>query len=197
MENKPKVIGVDEALAYLRAGQMIIIVDDEDRENEGDLMVAAEKVTPEIINFMAKNGRGLICLSLTKERAEQLKLPPMVTENTARFGTAFTVSVDARQGVTTGISAYDRARTILTAINPATRPEDLARPGHVFPLTAKEGGVLARAGQTEAAVDLTRMADLYPAGVICEVMKEDGTMARMPDLEKFAGDYGVPILTIA
>ena len=197
MENKPKVIGVDKALDYLRAGRMIIIVDDEDRENEGDLMVAAEKVTPEIINFMAKNGRGLVCLSLTKDRAEELKLPPMVTENTARFGTAFTVSIDAREGVTTGISTYDRARTILTAINLQTRPEDLARPGHVFPLIAKDGGVLARAGQTEAAVDLTRMAGLYPAGVICEVMKEDGTMARMPDLEKFAEEYDVPILTIA
>lgn len=197
MENKPKTISVEEALEYVRRGQMIIIVDDEDRENEGDLMVAAEKVTPEIINFMAKYGRGLICLSLTKRRVEELQLPPMVPENTARFGTAFTVSIDAREGVTTGISAYDRAKTILTAIDPKTKPEDLARPGHVFPLEAKEGGVLARAGQTEASVDLARLAGLYPAGVICEVMKEDGTMARMPDLEKFSEEHGIPILTIA
>jgi len=190
-------ISVEEALEYIRAGRMVIIVDDEDRENEGDLMVAAEKVTPEIINFMAKYGRGLICLSLTKQRVEELNLPPMVAENTARFGTAFTVSIDAREGITTGISAYDRARTILTAIDPRTRPEDLARPGHVFPLEAREGGVLARAGQTEASVDLARLAGLYPAGVICEVMKEDGTMARMPDLEKFSQEHDIPILTIA
>lgn len=197
MEKKPETISVEAALEAVRAGRLIIIVDDEDRENEGDLMVAAEKVTPEIINFMAKFGRGLICLSLTRQRAEELQLPPMVRENTARFGTAFTVSIDAREGITTGISAYDRARTILTAINPATRPEDLARPGHVFPLEAQEGGVLARAGQTEASVDLARLAGLYPAGVICEVMKEDGTMARMPDLEKFSREHGIPILTIA
>ncbi|MCI4444881.1 MAG: bifunctional 3,4-dihydroxy-2-butanone-4-phosphate synthase/GTP cyclohydrolase II [Candidatus Aminicenantes bacterium] len=197
MENKPKTIGVEEALEFVRRGQLIIIVDDEDRENEGDLMVAAEKVTPEIINFMAKYGRGLICLSLTKKRVEELQLPPMVSENTARFGTAFTVSIDAREGITTGISAYDRAKTILTAIDSKTRPEDLARPGHVFPLEAKEGGVLARAGQTEASVDLARLAGLYPAGVICEVMKEDGTMARMPDLEKYTEEFGIPILTIA
>jgi 3,4-dihydroxy 2-butanone 4-phosphate synthase/GTP cyclohydrolase II len=197
MKNKPMTISVEEALEYIRAGRMVIIVDDEDRENEGDLMVAAEKVTPEIINFMAKYGRGLICLSLTKQRVEELNLPPMVAENTARFGTAFTVSIDAREGITTGISAYDRARTILTAIDPRTRPEDLARPGHVFPLEAREGGVLARAGQTEASVDLARLAGLYPAGVICEVMKEDGTMARMPDLEKFSQEHDIPILTIA
>jgi 3,4-dihydroxy 2-butanone 4-phosphate synthase/GTP cyclohydrolase II len=197
MENKSKTIGVEEALEFVRRGQLIIIVDDEDRENEGDLMVAAEKVTPEIINFMAKYGRGLICLSLTKKRVEELQLPPMVSENTARFGTAFTVSIDAREGITTGISAYDRAKTILTAIDSKTRPEDLARPGHVFPLEAKEGGVLARAGQTEASVDLARLAGLYPAGVICEVMKEDGTMARMPDLEKYTEEFGIPILTIA
>jgi 3,4-dihydroxy 2-butanone 4-phosphate synthase/GTP cyclohydrolase II len=197
MDAKPKTISVEEALEYVRAGQMIVIVDDEDRENEGDLMVAAEKVTPEIINFMARYGRGLICLSLTKQRVEELQLPPMVTENTARFGTAFTVSIDAHEGVTTGISAYDRAKTILTAIDPTTKPEDLARPGHVFPLEAKEGGVLARAGQTEASVDLTRLAGLYQSGVICEVMKEDGTMARMPDLEKFSEQHGIPILTIA
>ncbi|MGB9892855.1 MAG: bifunctional 3,4-dihydroxy-2-butanone-4-phosphate synthase/GTP cyclohydrolase II [Candidatus Saccharicenans sp.] len=197
MENKPKTISVEQALNEVRAGHLIIIVDDEDRENEGDLMVAAEKVTPEIINFMARFGRGLICLSLTKKRVEELQLPPMVADNTARFGTAFTVSIDAKEGVTTGISAYDRARTILTAIDPKTKPEDLARPGHVFPLEAREGGVLARAGQTEASVDLARLAGLYPAGVICEVMKEDGTMARMPDLEKFSQTHGIPILTIA
>lgn len=197
MENKPETISVVEALKAVRAGRLIIIVDDEDRENEGDLMVAAEKVTPEIINFMARYGRGLICLSLPRQRVEELQLPPMVQDNTARFGTAFTVSIDAREGVTTGISAYDRARTILTAINPATRPEDLARPGHVFPLEAREGGVLARAGQTEASVDLARLAGLYPAGVICEIMKEDGAMARMPDLEKFSREHGIPILTIA
>ncbi len=197
MENKPKTISIEEALEYVRAGRMVIIVDDEDRENEGDLMVAAEKVTPEIINFMAKYGRGLICLALTGERVRELDLPPMVRDNTARFGTAFTVSIDAKEGVTTGISAYDRARTILTAIDPRTRPEDLARPGHVFPLEAKPGGVLTRAGQTEASVDLARLAGLYPAGVICEVMKEDGTMARMPDLEKFSEEHGIPIVTIA
>jgi len=197
MKNKPKTIGVEQALDYVRAGRLIIIVDDEDRENEGDLMVAAEKVTPEIINFMAKYGRGLICLALTKDRVQELELPLMVQENTARFGTAFTVSIDAKEGVTTGISAFDRARTILTAIDQKTRPEDLARPGHVFPLEAKPGGVLNRAGQTEASVDLARMAGLYPAGVICEVMKEDGTMARMPDLEKFSEEHDVPILTIA
>jgi len=197
MENQPRTISVEEALRAVRAGRLIIIVDDEDRENEGDLMVAAEKVTPEIINFMAKFGRGLICLSLTRQRVEELQLPPMVRENTARFGTAFTVSIDAREGISTGISAYDRARTILTAINPNTRPEDLARPGHIFPLEAREGGVLARAGQTEASVDLARMAGLYLAGVICEIMKEDGTMARMPDLERFSQEHGIPILTIA
>lgn len=197
MENKPKTISIEQALEYVRAGRLIIIVDDEDRENEGDLMVAAEKVTPEIINFMAKYGRGLICLALTRERVQELQLPPMVQDNTARFGTAFTVSIDAKEGVTTGISAYDRARTILTAIDPKTRPEDLARPGHIFPLEAKPGGVLTRAGQTEASVDLARLAGLYPAGVICEVMKEDGTMARMPDLEKFSEEHGIPIVTIA
>ncbi|MGB9835849.1 MAG: bifunctional 3,4-dihydroxy-2-butanone-4-phosphate synthase/GTP cyclohydrolase II [Candidatus Saccharicenans sp.] len=197
MENKPKTISIEQALEYVRAGRLIIIVDDEDRENEGDLMVAAEKVTPEIINFMAKYGRGLICLALTRERVQELQLPPMVQDNTARFGTAFTVSIDAKEGVTTGISAYDRAKTILTAIDPKTRPEDLARPGHIFPLEAKPGGVLTRAGQTEASVDLARLAGLYPAGVICEVMKEDGTMARMPDLEKFSEEHGIPIVTIA
>ncbi len=176
---------------------MIILVDDEDRENEGDLMVAAEKVTPDIINFMARHGRGLICLPLLREKAEALQLPLMVNDNTARFQTAFTVSIDAKCGVTTGISAHDRAETILTAIRPETKPSDLARPGHVFPLQAREGGVLSRAGQTEAAVDLARLAGLYPAGVICEIMNEDGTMARMPQLEAFSHEYGLPILTIA
>ncbi len=197
METKTGVVSVEEAINRVRDGHLIIIVDDEDRENEGDLMVAAEKVTPEIINFMAKFGRGLICLSLTRQRAEELQLPPMVKNNTARYGTAFTVSIDAREGVTTGISAYDRAKTILKAIDPGVKPEDLARPGHVFPLEAQEGGVLARAGQTEASVDLARLAGLYPAGVICEVMKEDGSMARLQDLEQFSQEHGIPILTIA
>ena len=188
---------VEEALEAVRAGRMIIIVDDEDRENEGDLMVAAEKATPDIINFMAREARGLICLPLTGERLQELSLPLMVSENTARFQTAFTVSVDAKEGVTTGISAHDRARTVLAAVDPRTKPEDLARPGHVFPLQAKEGGVLTRAGQTEASVDLARMAGLYPAGVICEIMDEDGTMARRPQLEEFSRRFGIPILTIA
>jgi 3,4-dihydroxy 2-butanone 4-phosphate synthase/GTP cyclohydrolase II len=197
MENKRKTISVEQAVEEIKAGRMIIIVDDEDRENEGDLMVAAEKITPEIVNFMTKNGRGLICLPLTGERLDELQLPLMVPENTARYQTAFTVSIDAKLGVSTGISAYDRARTVLAAIDPKTRPEDLARPGHIFPLQAREGGVLARAGQTEAAVDLTRLAGLFPAGVICEIMNEDGSMARMPELERFSREHAVPILTIA
>jgi 3,4-dihydroxy 2-butanone 4-phosphate synthase/GTP cyclohydrolase II len=197
MERQDKMLSVEQAVAAVKAGRMIIIVDDEDRENEGDLMVAAEKVTPDIVNFMTKNGRGLICLPLTRERLEELQLPLMVAENTARFQTAFTVSIDAKQGVATGISAQDRARTILAAIDHRTKPEDLARPGHVFPLQAREGGVLARAGQTEAAVDLARMAGLAPAGVICEIMNEDGTMARMPQLEGFSREHSVPVLTIA
>jgi 3,4-dihydroxy 2-butanone 4-phosphate synthase/GTP cyclohydrolase II len=197
MAEDKTTVPVEVALEAVRAGRMIIIVDDEDRENEGDLMVAAEKATPEIVNFMARHGRGLVCLPLTRERLEELQLPLMVNENTARFQTAFTVSIDAREGVTTGISAPDRARTILAAIDPATKPEDLARPGHVFPLQAKEGGVLARAGQTEAAVDLARMAGLVPAGVICEVMNEDGSMARRPELEEVSRRFGLPILTIA
>jgi len=176
---------------------MIIIVDDEDRENEGDLMVAAEKVTPDIINFMARYGRGLVCLPLTREKAEALQLPLMVNDNTAPFQTAFTVSIDSKCGVSTGISAHDRAETILTVVRPETKPADLVRPGHVFPLLAREGGVLSRAGQTEAAVDLSRMAGLFPAGVICEIMNEDGTMARLPQLEAFSREYGLPILTIA
>ncbi len=188
---------VETAIAAVRGGRMIIIIDDEDRENEGDLMVAAEKVTPEIVNFMARHGRGLICLPLARPRLDALQLPLMVQDNTARFQTAFTVSIDAKDGVTTGISAADRARTIRAAVDPATRPEDLARPGHVFPLQAKEGGVLARAGQTEASVDLARLAGLDPSGVICEIMNEDGTMARMPELEKLSAEFGLPILTIA
>jgi 3,4-dihydroxy 2-butanone 4-phosphate synthase/GTP cyclohydrolase II len=176
---------------------MIVIVDDEDRENEGDLMLAAEKVTPEAINFMAKYGRGLICLTLTEERLEHLRIGPMSAENTSNYGTAFCEAIDAREGVTTGISAYDRARTILVTIDPATRPSDLARPGHVFPLRARKGGVLVRAGQTEASVDLTRMAGLVPAGIICEIMKEDGTMARVSDLIEFCGQHNLKMLTVA
>jgi len=197
MEKKFKTVSVEKAIEAVKAGKLIIIVDDEDRENEGDLMVAAEKVTPETINFMTKHGRGLICLPLTKKRVEELQLPLMVQNNTARFETAFTVSIDAKEGVTTGISAYDRSKTIITAIDLKTAPSDLARPGHVFPLQAREGGVLARAGQTEAAVDMARLAGLTPAGVICEIMNEDGTMARMPQLEKFSQEYNLPILTIA
>jgi 3,4-dihydroxy 2-butanone 4-phosphate synthase/GTP cyclohydrolase II len=197
MTEEDKMVSVETALEAVRAGRMIIIVDDEDRENEGDLMVAAEKITPEIINFMARHGRGLICLPLTRERLEELQLPLMVTENTARFQTAFTVSIDAKEGVATGISARDRARTVLVAIDPTTKPEDLARPGHIFPLQAVEGGVLSRAGQTEASVDLARMAGLMPAGVICEVMNEDGSMARRPELEEASRRFGIPILTIA
>ena len=188
---------VEDAIRAVKSGKIIIIVDDEDRENEGDLMVAAEKVTPDIINFMAKHGRGLICLPLTEERLRELDLPLMVSDNTARFQTAFTVSIDAKEGVTTGISAYDRAQTILVAIDPKTMPKDLARPGHIFPLRALKGGVLERAGQTEASVDIARMAGLKPAGVICEIMNEDGTMARMPQLETFSQTFDIPILTIA
>src|SRR5271165_3380061 len=169
---------VPTAIEEIRAGRMIVVVDDEDRENEGDLTLAAEKVTPEAINFMAKYGRGLVCLAMTEERLDYLRLGPMSAENTSNFGTAFTESIDAKDGVTTGISAYDRARTIQVAIDPATRPNDLARPGHVFPLRARKGGVLVRAGQTEASVDLARMAGMVPAGIICEIMRDDGTMAR-------------------
>jgi 3,4-dihydroxy 2-butanone 4-phosphate synthase/GTP cyclohydrolase II len=176
---------------------MIVIVDDEDRENEGDLMLAAEKVTPEAINFMAKYGRGLICLTLTEERLDHLRIGPMSAENTSNYGTAFCEAIDARFGVTTGISAYDRARTILVAIDPATRPSDLARPGHVFPLRARKGGVLVRAGQTEASVDLTRMGGLVPAGIICEIMREDGTMARVSDLIEFCNQHEMKMLTVA
>jgi 3,4-dihydroxy 2-butanone 4-phosphate synthase/GTP cyclohydrolase II len=197
MEKVTPTVTVERALEEVSAGRLIIIVDDEDRENEGDLMVAAEKITPEIINFMSRYGRGLVCLPLTKDRLIKLQLPLMVRENTSRFETAFTVSIDARDGVTTGISAFDRARTIQVAIDSETEPSDLVRPGHIFPLEAKAGGVLARAGQTEAAVDLARLAGLKPAGVICEIMNEDGTMSRMPELEVFSGEHGIPILTIA
>ncbi len=188
---------IEAALENIREGKMVILVDDEDRENEGDLTMAAEKVTAEAINFMAKYGRGLICLSVTDERLNELRLPMMVSENTSRFQTAFTVSIDARKGVTTGISAADRATTILTAVNESTQPEDLVSPGHVFPLRARPGGVLVRTGQTEGSVDLARLAGLKPAGVICEIMKDDGTMARMPDLQTFAEEHGLKIVTIA
>jgi len=197
MKGKSSTATVDQAVREIKKGHPIIIIDDEDRENEGDLMVAAEKVTPELINFMTKYGRGLICLSLTKERLKELQIPLMVADNTAPFGTAFTVSIDAKKGVTTGISAFDRAKTILTAIDPKTRSSDFTRPGHVFPLQARDGGVLERAGQTEAAIDLTRLAGLTPAGVICEIMNEDGTMARMPQLKKFSAAHGIFVLTIA
>jgi 3,4-dihydroxy 2-butanone 4-phosphate synthase/GTP cyclohydrolase II len=187
---------MEDAIKDMAKGRMVILVDDEDRENEGDLCMAAEKVTPEAINFMAKHGRGLVCLSLTPQRVEELKLPMMAEENTSAFGTAFTVSIEAKKGVTTGISARDRATTILTAINAATKPEDVARPGHVFPLRARPGGVLQRAGQTEGSVDLARLAGLYPAGVICEIMNDDGTMARMPQLREFSEKHGLRIVTI-
>src|SRR6201996_7763938 len=188
---------VPEAIADLKAGRMIVVVDDEDRENEGDLTLAAEFCTPEAINFMARFGRGLICLTLTEDRADALRLGPMTQDNTSRFGTAFTESIEAREGVTTGISAADRAHTIQVAIAPGTTPNDLARPGHVFPLRARKGGVLVRAGQTEASVDLARMAGLIPAGVICEIMNEDGTMARVPDLKKFCQEHDLKLLTVA
>lgn len=193
---KYKFNTIDEAIDDIAKGKMVILCDDEDRENEGDLCMAAEKVTPEAINFMAKNGRGLICLSLTPERVGELNLPMMTDDNTSPFGTAFTVSIEAKRGVTTGISAADRARTILTAIDPNTKPEDLARPGHIFPLKARPGGVLQRAGQTEGSVDLARLARLYPAGVICEIMNDDGTMARVPELMEVAKRHNLKIVTI-
>src|SRR6195256_2894877 len=188
---------VPTAIEEIRAGRMIVVVDDEDRENEGDLTLAAEKVTPEAINFMAKYGRGLICLAMTEERLDHLRIGQMTAENTSNYGTAFCEAIDAREGVTTGISAYDRARTIKVAVDPATRPADLARPGHVFPLRARKGGVLVRAGQTEASVDLARMAGLVPAGIICEIMKDDGTMARVPDLIEFCNQHQLKMLTVA
>jgi 3,4-dihydroxy 2-butanone 4-phosphate synthase/GTP cyclohydrolase II len=188
---------IDDAVAAIGRGEMIIVVDDEDRENEGDLTIAADKITPDAINFMAKHGRGLICMPMLEERLEELDIPLMVKENTARFDTAFTISIEAKRKTSTGISAADRAVTVLTAIDPATRPSDLARPGHMFPLRARTGGVLVRAGQTEAAVDLSRIAGLYPAGVICEIMNEDGTMARVPELTKFAKRHRLLMITIA
>ncbi len=191
------VAKIEEAIEEIRQGRMVILVDDEDRENEGDLTMAAEMVTPEAINFMAKYGRGLICLTMTAERCDQLRLPLMVSSNTSSFGTAFTVSIEAKKGVTTGISAADRAHTVRTAVADDCKAEDLARPGHIFPLRAKPGGVLVRAGQTEGSVDLARLAGLRPAGVICEIMNDDGSMARMPQLKKFAKEHGLKICTIA
>ena len=197
MSPVPPFCDVPTALEEIRAGRMIVVVDDEDRENEGDLTMAAEKITPEAINFMARYGRGLVCLAMTEEHLDNLRLGPMSAENTSNFGTAFTESIDARDGVTTGISAYDRARTILVAIDPRTRPSDLARPGHIFPLRARKGGVLVRAGQTEASVDLARLAGLNPSGVICEIMNDDGTMSRVPELTKFCAQHGLKMLTVA
>lgn len=188
---------VPEAIDELVRGRMIVVVDDEDRENEGDLTLAAEFVTPEAINFMARYGRGLICLTLTEERADHLKLRPMTAVNTSRFGTAFTESIEAKEGVTTGISAHDRAQTIRVAIAHQTTWKDLAKPGHIFPLRAREGGVLVRPGQTEASVDLMRIAGLHPAGVICEIMNNDGTMARVADLAEFCQEHGMKMLTVA
>ncbi len=197
MAAHPNFTDVSTAIEEIRAGRMIVVVDDEDRENEGDLTLAAEKVTPEAVNFMAKFGRGLVCLTMTEERLDHLRIGPMTAENTSSYGTAFCEAIDAREGVSTGISAYDRARTIQVAIDPATRPSDLARPGHVFPLRARKGGVLVRAGQTEASVDLARMAGLVPAGIICEIMRDDGTMARVPDLIEFCQTHGLKMLTVA
>ena len=188
---------IEDAVAAIRAGRMVIVCDDENRENEGDLTIAAEKITPEAINFMARYGRGLICLPMTPERLDELEIPLMVQQNSATFGTAFCVPIEAKDSTTTGISAGDRAATVLAAINPKTRPSDLARPGHMFPLRSRTGGVMVRAGQTEAAVDLARIAGLYPAGVICEIMNEDGTMARVPQLAKFAKRHGLLMITIA
>src|SRR3972149_3021679 len=195
-KNEYKFNSIGEAIEDIRQGKMVILCDDEDRENEGDLTMAAEKVTPEAINFMAKLGRGLICLPLTSERCEELQLHPMVSENTSAFNTAFTVSIEAKSNVTTGISASDRATTILTAIDPNTKPADLAKPGHIFPLKSAKGGVLVRSGQTEGAVDLARLAGLYPAGVMCEIMNDDGTMSRVPELMEFAKKHNLKIITI-
>ena len=196
MPNSP-FTDVATAIEDIREGRMVVVVDDEDRENEGDLTLAAEKVTPEAINFMAKFGRGLVCLAMTEERLDHLRIGNMTAENTSQYGTAFCEAIDAREGVSTGISAYDRAHTIQVAIDPATRPADLARPGHVFPLRARKGGVLVRAGQTEASVDLARMAGMVPAGIICEIMRDDGTMARVPDLIEFCTVHNMKMLTVA
>src|SRR6201987_117677 len=189
--------GIEDAIAAMRAGQMVIVVDDENRENEGDLTIAPEKVTPQTINFMAQYGRGLICLAMTPERLDALEIPLMVSQNTSRFETAFCVSIEARERTTTGISAADRAATVLAAIDPATKPADLIRPGHVFPLRARNAGVLERTGQTEAAVDLARLAGLSPAGVICEIMNDDGSMARVPELREFALHHSILLITVA
>src|SRR5580658_3153123 len=197
MTDRPTFATVEEAVEEIRQGHMIVLIDDEDRENEGDLTLAAEKITPEAINFMAKFGRGLICLALTEQRCDELHLPLMSLINTSVHGTAFTEAIDAKIGVTTGISASDRAITILTAIDPKTRPHDLARPGHMFPLRARNGGVLVRAGQTEASVDLARIAGLNPSGVICEIMNEDGTMARVPQLIEFCKLHTMKLVTVA
>jgi len=191
-----EIAKIEEAIEDIRQGRMIIVVDEEDRENEGDLTMAAEKVTPEAINFMATWGRGLICLPMTAERLEQLRIPEMVSKNESLYGTAFCVSIEARKNVSTGISVSDRARTILTAVDPAASPDDLVRPGHVFPIKGAEGGVLARSGQTEASIDLARLAGLSPAGVICEIMNPDGTMARMPELKAFGAEHGIKIVTV-
>lgn len=196
-QRKNAFASIEDAVEHIRAGRMVIVVDDEERENEGDLTIAAEKISPEAINFMARYGRGLICMPMTAERLDALEIPLMVSQNTATFKTAFCVSIEATHDVSTGISAADRSATVLAAINPQTKPADLARPGHMFPLRARDGGVMVRAGQTEAAVDLARMAGLYPAGVICEIMNDDGTMSRVPDLTKFARKHGLPMITIA
>lgn len=197
MRTRNPFADIPTAIGEIRAGRMIVVVDDEDRENEGDLTIAAQMITPEAVNFMAKFGRGLICLAMTAERLDFLRLGPMSEHNSSPFGTAFTQSIDALgRGVTTGISAYDRAQTIQCAIDPATDPVELGRPGHVFPLRARPGGVLIRPGQTEAAVDLARLAGLMPAGVICEIMNDDGTMARVPDLVKFCSDHGMKMITV-
>src|SRR5215471_2789735 len=196
-DHQTNFASVEQAVEEIRNGRMIVLVDDEDRENEGDLTMAAEKITPEAINFMAKHGRGLICMPLTEERCDELHLPLMSPINTSVHGTAFTEAIDARVGVTTGISASDRAITILTAVDPKTKPQDLARPGHIFPLRARNGGVLVRAGQTEASVDLTRIAGLNPSGVICEIMNEDGTMSRVPQLLEFCREHNIKMVTVA
>lgn len=197
MTDKSKCpVSVPEAIDYIKNGKMIVIVDDEDRENEGDLMIASEKINPEAVNFMAKYARGLVCVSLSQERSSELELPLMVERNTSAFETPFTISVDAKKNTTTGISAFDRSETIRCLIDPGTKPDDLLKPGHIFPLRVRRGGVLVRAGQTEASFDLAKMAGLYPSGVICEVMKDDGTMARMPDLIEFSREFDIPIITI-
>jgi 3,4-dihydroxy 2-butanone 4-phosphate synthase/GTP cyclohydrolase II len=197
MMEKTALDSIEVAVTALQQGEIIIVVDDEDRENEGDFVMAAEKVTPEAVNFLAKHGRGLICLPATRERLAELDLHPMVARNTAPLGTSFTVSIDAAQGITTGISAHDRAHTVQVFIDPATRAGDLARPGHIFPLEAQPGGVLQRAGHTEAVVDLSRIGGLYPAGILCEIMDEDGSMARLPRLREIAAEHGLKLISIA